>query len=638
LDIEDDAVVLQKAKDDIVSITNKDGDLSSATLYLLIKAEALAADGVVAKSKLQEQVDHILNMRATIKGSGQFDFGGELGKVINNFGYSETQFIQILGEYITTVLYVNQVTARTDIDKAEAAEQAKIAKLVGGGLDSKESGLLEGNYVTFNSASFAHKIDPPSDELIQAHFDQYKSVAPIVTDENEFGFGYKLPDRVKLEYLRVDAKVVENTVVKPELENMDVVAREELLVNYWQENKKSYQVTPKPAPDATPDIPAPAPFDPPFDEVVGRVETDYIKTRASEMVQDVVNKLDDTINAAINAKQADETKTIDVAQLAEAASVDKIKVVSNIIGFITEEALGSDSQFRNVSRPGAPGQTAESFAETVFNCEELHVGLVSRYENSPIAIGEIVGPLWSQVQGEKQVAIFVRVLGSDKSRDASALDDDGSKGAYVAGAVKQSVCKTFTTAKRDLTTKLTYDVVLASANTFTGQATDDWAASVLAMNVSLADENDKDNKNETPTGPLSSADLEKMHTVIAGLRAQYKQYGGGQGQNQGLENYFYSQLSAPMTLLYNVAQGYVDAGDNKKLVIVEQPASKDVLVFEAITLLNGVEPTVEALEVNQKQIERAMEITLQLPVLLSWLNPKEVVSRMSYIDIEDEDE
>jgi len=44
----------------------------------------------------------------------------------------------------------------------------------------------------------------PSEDQLKQHFSQYKTFFPNeITDENTYGFGYKQPDRVSLEYIAV---------------------------------------------------------------------------------------------------------------------------------------------------------------------------------------------------------------------------------------------------------------------------------------------------------------------------------------------------------------------------------------------------------------------------------------------------
>ncbi len=67
----------------------------------------------------------------------------------------------------------------------------------------------------------------PSDADIQAHFDKYKAVEK---GDGEFGFGYTQPERVKLDWIKLDVGAVESAVtVDPVAANI-----------HWQKNRAKY--------------------------------------------------------------------------------------------------------------------------------------------------------------------------------------------------------------------------------------------------------------------------------------------------------------------------------------------------------------------------------------------------------------
>lgn len=83
----------------------------------------------------------------------------------------------------------------------------------------------------------------PSEEEIRAHFDQYANTMP---GEGDYGFGYKLPNRVKLEWLTISADAVRRVA-----EQSDEMSGERLQM-HWRRNPSgtfpSYQ-SGQPVPD-----------------------------------------------------------------------------------------------------------------------------------------------------------------------------------------------------------------------------------------------------------------------------------------------------------------------------------------------------------------------------------------------------
>jgi hypothetical protein len=65
------------------------------------------------------------------------------------------------------------------------------------------------DFLTVPASRFTAEIPMPNDGALQAHLERFKGVRP---GEGEFGIGYLLPPRVKLEWLTLDAAVVRNAV------------------------------------------------------------------------------------------------------------------------------------------------------------------------------------------------------------------------------------------------------------------------------------------------------------------------------------------------------------------------------------------------------------------------------------------
>lgn len=63
------------------------------------------------------------------------------------------------------------------------------------------------------AAAYAEKLPAPTTQQMQAHFDKYKDVSPVVhPTDNPFGFGYRYPNRVKFQYISVPREDVRKMV------------------------------------------------------------------------------------------------------------------------------------------------------------------------------------------------------------------------------------------------------------------------------------------------------------------------------------------------------------------------------------------------------------------------------------------
>ncbi len=135
-----------------------------------------------------------------------------------------------------------------------------------------------------SAEAFLDQVPEPTDEELQAFFDQWKSVPPpgrAGGSETELEFGYRLPDRVAVEYLTLDPATVTS----------EVTVRGTQVRDYFDEHRNEYarvdtEAVPEPGQQA-PRIQLT------YEEAQDRVREDYREFRAMEMAQSIVNEMYD---------------------------------------------------------------------------------------------------------------------------------------------------------------------------------------------------------------------------------------------------------------------------------------------------------------------------------------------------------
>lgn len=65
------------------------------------------------------------------------------------------------------------------------------------------------DYLFIDASRLADQEPAPTDAELQAHFDRFKGTKP---GEGEFGIGYLLPPRVKIEFMKLDKRAIESTI------------------------------------------------------------------------------------------------------------------------------------------------------------------------------------------------------------------------------------------------------------------------------------------------------------------------------------------------------------------------------------------------------------------------------------------
>ncbi|GAH17501.1 unnamed protein product, partial [marine sediment metagenome] len=152
--------------------------------------------------------------------------------IIDQQGIPEEQILTTFGRLLAVLQYPHVVCSSEDVTSSQIMHIA-----------SWENETIDVELVKFDSAVFAAPFllskesteSEPNEDKIVEHFDKYKSFfAGAVSKENPYGFGYKLPDRVQLEYIAVKLDDVSSIVIPPTHQEKE---------EYYQKNIKRFTVS-----------------------------------------------------------------------------------------------------------------------------------------------------------------------------------------------------------------------------------------------------------------------------------------------------------------------------------------------------------------------------------------------------------
>jgi hypothetical protein len=117
----------------------------------------------------------------------------------------EEEILATLGKLLAVLQYAHMICSSEDVTTRQLMHAAGI---------EEEGTNVE--YLRFDSAVFTETQDQPDEKRLIEHFEKYKEFfANEVSDENPYGFGYRLPDRVRLEYIAVKLDDVRTIVAEP---------------------------------------------------------------------------------------------------------------------------------------------------------------------------------------------------------------------------------------------------------------------------------------------------------------------------------------------------------------------------------------------------------------------------------------
>jgi hypothetical protein len=103
-------------------------------------------------------------------------------------------------------------------------------------------------FAIFDASAYLKDLPAPTDEELKSHFDAYAAVVPqTFSDANPFGFGYRVPDRLRLQYIAVP----EDQVMAAVLKSKDDFAWEEEARIYYNRNWEKFAEKPATTPATT---------------------------------------------------------------------------------------------------------------------------------------------------------------------------------------------------------------------------------------------------------------------------------------------------------------------------------------------------------------------------------------------------
>lgn len=137
--------------------------------------------------------------------SGGFTYSQVMESLIKQQGIPERQILETFGKLLAVLQYAYIICANEDITSSQLMH-----------MTSWEDETIDVEFVKFDSAVFADTVAEPDEGRMVEHFDRYKKFfAGAVGEENPYGFGYKIADRVQLEYIAVKLDDISSVVIPP---------------------------------------------------------------------------------------------------------------------------------------------------------------------------------------------------------------------------------------------------------------------------------------------------------------------------------------------------------------------------------------------------------------------------------------
>jgi len=304
--------------------------------------------------------------------AGQLQQGASYSQLIKQMmtrhSVSEQRIVRTFGDLIAVLHYARLVCSLQDTSLPQIKHVA-----------SWRNEAVEAEFVQLEAKTFAKIADsnliPDNDKLI-AQFDKYKAYrAGQVSSDNPHGWGYKLPDRVQLDYLVVELDDVLPTIEAPSQEELEDYYRRNL-ANLFTE-----QVATDPNDPNSPRKDVTKAYAEVALELKNRVTTEKTISKAEMILQEARSlaqlPLSEVEADSLSADQIRE-KAIDYQEVARKLKEDhKVPVLAGQTGLMSVGDIRAD---RSLSRLDVAGRSNNRvplanlvFAVDPINTEDLQL-------------------------------------------------------------------------------------------------------------------------------------------------------------------------------------------------------------------------------------------------------------------------
>jgi hypothetical protein len=349
-----------------------------------------------------------------------------VGAIVSSQGISEEQLLETFADLMAIIEYGKEMCSIQSRTAGQVLHETNLREET-----------IDTNYVPFDASVFAEESEQHGEEKIKEHFEKYKGFfAGDVSEANPYGFGYKLPDRVGLEYIAVRLDDVASKVQRPT----------------QQETEEFYQQH-----SSQPPIAYPALSDPndPNSELVKKthgyaemaavISKELYRQKVDSKAEQILLEAKSITEANLAGIDNEQVKLTDeeikeravdyektAAQLSEK---HKLKVYAGKTGLLSATDIQGDKNL-GLLYLGGTGFADVGLVRIVFAVEQLKASELGTFDARPPRLYENIGPLKdirervAQSYGGKNM-MLVRVIRAEKAAEAESVDQKISTKAVL---------------------------------------------------------------------------------------------------------------------------------------------------------------------------------------------------------------
>jgi hypothetical protein len=402
-----------------------------------------------------------------------------LNRVMAQHKLSEQDVLSVYSELAAVLRFAQLTCSMGDVSTSQLRHQA-----------SSEKETIDAEFLKLEGETFSQAVDPNSitDQDLEAHFNAYKGItAGPVSDESPYGFGYKLADRVQLEYLIIELEDVKSIIDAPTQEESEEFYQRNVVSLYTQQ----VSTDPNDPNSAKQDIIQKYP------EVVldiqKRLVTNKVVSKAQTILQEARSLADE------QAQEPNTLESVDYTSLASSLSkTHKITVHTGKTGLLSRANMRTDSILNRLMLSGRNNNQVP-LNELLYSVEPLVADDLALLNVPRPTLFENIGPAKDSMtrpdsdvanQSMAVVRIIQVVPATEPAKLDSVLNINGITLTKDALPRTESIKDT---VNNDVKQLRGYKLALTQANAFMVQIEGgDWDAPLAQLNADFKQMTEQD--------------------------------------------------------------------------------------------------------------------------------------------------
>ena len=386
----------------------------SSIYWMLLKNEAKLAGIKVSNEQAGELLGKVLPQTYSGRKYSQI-----IQEIMNQYGLPEQRLLEIFSDLLATMQYAQMICSNEDITSSQITQAVAIER------ESISTDLVE-----FESSVFTSTVEGPTPGDEQDYFNKYKKFVPSeVSDENPYGFGYRLPDRVQLEYIAVRLDDVAPLISAPTNQEKEDYYNRNRLQSFTEQVQTDPNDPNSPMKDQTKS------YAEVIDDITQQLLKNKINAEANRILQEAKTITDPALDdigtepAKFTTEKLKEMAGDYETTAEQLGKKYNLKIYAGKTGQLNPEDMQRNEYLARLYLEGY-GKNPISLSQIVFAVDDLTASELGPFDVARPVMYQSIGPLkdllgspWAGLMDTSgQIMALVRVIKTAKAAEPQSID------------------------------------------------------------------------------------------------------------------------------------------------------------------------------------------------------------------------